>query len=540
MPDISATSSLFRSVFSSRFVVVHGTAILLAMTCCRPVSAQTVPAAELVQPFESRVSPFDVGNRSQLFIDRVLVRDTERVWFTQHQGKKHPANPLIKADQPWEGWRVQIFGSVLYDEQEQIFKMWYLQEEDRDHRQYFAEDNVTCYATSTDGIHWQKPLVGTVHSLNKKPHNAVAGFYVANVIKDTRDPDPSRRYKCIAYGYRPNDGYSTYVSPDGFNWKRFSKTPIAPEADVIGGFWDPTRKLYVAFPKTYPMWRGFHRRLFSTYVSRDFVNWTNAGLAWTTDLRDDAGALARIEQVRPILDTKDDPGQIRTEYYGIGVYPAESCTIGFPWVLTANTNAPWDGNQDGPQEIQLAVSRDLVNWERPFRTPVIGIGDVNRWDASYDMCASSALSVGDEVRLYYSGANYTHSSLCFGPKGATEARRRKQTSCIGLVTWKRDRFVSADTPAEGGVLTTVPIKFSGKRLEINASTKQEGHVVVELCDAGGKPLQGFDASAPFQGDDLRHVVTFGGGFDVAKLAGKPVVLRFHMRNASLYSFAFRD
>jgi hypothetical protein len=498
-------------------------------------------AADLLREFETRVSPFDVGNRAQLFVDRVLVRDTERVWFTQHQGRKHPANPLIKADRPWEGWRVQIFGNVIYDEQERIFKMWYLQEEDREKRQYFLDDdNLTLYATSKDGIRWQKPLVGTIRSSNGKPHNAVARFYVANVIKDVRDSDPSRRYKCIAMGYKPAEGYSTYVSPDGLNWKRYSKTPIAPEADVIGGFWDPRRQLYVAFPKTYPVWRGYNRRLFGTTVSRDFVEWSKPTVSWTTDLRDDASALARIEQVRPILDVKDDPALYRTEYYGIGVYPAESCTIGFPWVLTVNANCPWDGNQDGPQEIQLAVSRDLINWERPFRTPVIQIGETNRWDASYHMCAATAIRCGDEIRLYYSGANYTHGSLCFGPKGVPEARRRKQTSSIGLVTWKLDRFVSADAPAEGGLLTTVPLKFSGKRLEINAATKPGGSLVVDLCDAAGRPLPGFAASDPFQGDDLRHVVTFQGKSDVAALAGKPIVLRVHLKDASLYSFAFRD
>ena len=48
-------------------------------------------------------SPFKVGNRAQLFIDCVLVRETQNVSFTQHQGKKHPRNPLLVADRTWEG-----------------------------------------------------------------------------------------------------------------------------------------------------------------------------------------------------------------------------------------------------------------------------------------------------------------------------------------------------------------------------------------------------------------------------------------------------
>lgn len=39
-------------------------------------------------------------------------------------------------------------------------------------------------------------------------------------------------------------------------------------------------------------------------------------------------------------------------------------------IFTLNNNARW-GNHEGPQEVRLAVSRDLFHWERPFRTPVI-------------------------------------------------------------------------------------------------------------------------------------------------------------------------
>jgi hypothetical protein len=540
---LSIRNSGGRTVIIKRLDVVFFILGLLAWTAVGGrAAAADVSAADLTKEFETRVSPFDVGNRAQLFVDRVLVRESQRVWFTQHPGKKHPANPLVKADQPWEGWRIEVFGSVIYDEQEKLFKMWYLAEPGGPASGYFDDPNVTCYATSSDGIHWQKPLVGTLPAKNGKPHNAVAYIHQASVLKDMNDSDPLRRYKCIGWSSQP-PGYNTFVSPDGLTWKLHNTTPIAPGMDVLTGFWDAGRRMYVAFPKTHGLvWRGQGRRVFSTIVSKDFVHWSAPVLAWTTDLRDDAGSLARIEQVRPVLDRPDNPQLMRTEYYGIGVYPAESCTIGFPWVFTVNNEARW-GNQEGPEEIQLAVSRDLINWERPFRTPVIAIGELDRWDASYHTCTASAIRYGDEIRLYYGGANYTHGSPCLYrthfDDGTPTGRQTKQTASIGLVTWKLDRFVSADGPADGGVLTTVPVKFTGKRLEINAATKPGGSVVVELCDAAGKPLPGF-SSDPFSGDNLRHVVTFQGRSDVAHLAGKPVVLRLHLKNAEFYSFAFRD
>jgi len=470
-------------------------------------------------------SPHDVGDRAQLFVDRLLVRDTERVWFTQHQGRKHPKNPLVVSDQPWEGWRVYVYGSVLYDEQEKLFKMWYVSA----YNEEYGFGYVTCYATSEDGIRWKKPHVGTLRSKNGKPHNAVHTVHIASVMKDLKDPSPARRYKMIA-SQSPAFGYRTFISPDGLNWRSYSKEPIAPWYDVITGFWDARRELFVAFPKNhFTPWRGHTRRLFYTITSKDFVNWTEPVLSWKTDLRDDAGSLARVERVRPLLAVPDDPKLMRTEYYGIGVWPAESCTIGFPWMLTVNNNRPDGQNQDGPQEVQLAVSRDLVNWERPFRTPVIPYGRLDEWDASYHTTASSAIRVGDEIWLYYGGANYTHASVSTG-----------RPASIGLVTWTLDRFVSVDAPDEGGTLTTIPVEFSGDRLIINAKTKAGGRIVAELLDPSGRPLKGWTKSEPFRGDELRHVVRFGEKDDLSALAGKAVSLRFHIVSASLFSFALRQ
>jgi hypothetical protein len=492
-------------------------------------------------------STLDIKDRSQLFVDKVLVRETDRVWFTQHQGKKHPANPVLKPDRPWEGWLTYVYGDVIYDREERIFKMWYLAGNETD---YFDHNTITCYATSQDGIHWDKPEIGTLESKNGKPHNAVGIFKLPSVHKDMDESDPARRYKMICFswyadstGSTKSPSYRTMVSPDGLNWTRESTEPIAPKSDVITGFWDTQRQIYVAFPKIGRLWRGHGRRLFSTITSEDFINWTEPVSSWETDLRDDAGSLARIEQVRPILDVPDDEKLMHTDFYGVGVYQAESCTIGFPWIFTVNNKNRFGTNQDGPQEVQLAVSRDLVHWQRPFRTPVIAIGeDLTEWDCSYHTTAAQAIRVGDEIWLYYGGANYTHGTPALNlPKQYDKSNGRggRFGSAIGLVTWPLDRFVSVDASAEGGTLTTVPFEFSGDRLVINVATQSQGHVVVELCDAIGRRLPDYPPSRPFSGDDLRHTVSFDSTADVSALAGSPVSLKFHLKSASLYSFAFR-
>ena len=171
---------------------------------------------------------------------------------------------------------------------------------------------------------------------------------------------------------------------------------------------------------------------------------------------------------------------MRTEYYGVGVYTAESCTIGFPWIFTINNNARW-GNHEGPQEVQLAVSRDLFHWERPFRTPVIPLTDVGQWDCCYQATGNRALRVGDEIRVYYDGATYTHGTPALYRAKFEDGRptgRDRFTASIGLATWPLDRFVSVDAGPEQGTLMTVPISFqrlpSGDQCPDKLSWKDPG------------------------------------------------------------------
>lgn len=481
---------------------------------------------------QSPASPFDISDRSQLFVDQVVVRDTRNIAFTLHPARKHPENPIMKADQPWEGWRLEIYGNVIRDEEDGIFKMWYLGEETETFPQY-----AIYYATSKDGVHWEKPLIGTVKTTKYEKHNIIAeNILLPSVIKDKADPDPARRYKMIGWDQKAGQ-YHTWISPDGLTWTRNSQGPLCRGGDVITGYYDEQQGLYAAFPKIGHVVRGHDRRVFWLITSKDFATWTEPELVITPDLRDDASSLARIEEVRPILDVPDNPALMRTEFYGLGVYPAESCTLAFIWMFTVNNDARY-GNQEGPGELQLAVSRDLRDWERPFRVPCVPRGKVGEWDCGFFVCQSRALRVGDEVWLYYGGSTYTHGTPCLYRSEGT-GRLTQHTGALGLAIWELDRFVSADATAEGGTLTTVPVAFSGDRLEINARTKPGGSVVVSVCDAAGHALPGFEASDPVKGDNVRHLVTWGGKPEVTSLAGRPVILKFEMKSAELFAFAFR-
>ncbi|MBM4082903.1 MAG: hypothetical protein FJ278_24565 [Planctomycetes bacterium] len=156
------------------------------------------------------------------------------------------------------------------------------------------------------------------------------------------------------------------------------------------------------------------------------------------------------------------------------------------------------------------------------------------------------MNMGDEVWVYYTARNTPHDHPVGFARGqysaevTKEAQKHVGTKYVngtGIAVWKRDRFVSVDAPAAGGTLTTVPLVFTGSRLELNAATQPDGEIAVELMDKGGKALA---RSKPFSGDDLRHRVAWDGPVNLAELAGKPVSLRFRMKNAALYAFAFRS
>ena len=485
---------------------------------------------------EKKKATMNIGSKAQLFVDQMLVSSSEGITFQLHPGQKHPANPLLKADQPWEGWRICIYGNVLYDETLGKFRLWYTTDVTKE----FPNFSV-CYAESDDGIRWTKPLVGTIDSaLGSRQHNAVLNeALLPSVIKDDRDPDPARRYKMVAYIHKdkPAGGPQTFTSPDGLHWTRLSHEPICRSNDVITVHYDEQRQLYVAFPKHSTDVRGQVRRCFALSTSKDFVTWTTPRYVFKPDLIDDAGSLARIEQVRSQLDVPDNPKLMRTEFYGIGVYPTESCTLAFPWVFTINNSARF-GNHEGPSEIQLASTRDLQTWERPFRTPILPHGLPGEWDSGFLATQSRALRVKDEVWLYYGGANYTHGSPCLYKD---IDRGTKFTGSIGLATWKLDRFVSADAKADGGTITTVPFLFTGTRLELNALATQPGaSITVEFIDANGQTNQVFGLSERMTGDALRHTVTWKNQPDLKSLVGKTVSLRFRLKDASLFSFAFRE
>jgi hypothetical protein len=86
------------------------------------------------------------------------------------------------------------------------------------------------------------------------------------------------------------------------------------------------------------------------------------------------------------------------------------------------------------------------------------------------------------------------------------------------------------------------VSFRGRHLELNFATSAAGSVRVEIQDLDGQPLPGFalDDCPQIFGDAIGRPVTWTKGSDVRAIAGRPVRLRFELKDADLYAFQFQD
>jgi hypothetical protein len=87
---------------------------------------------------------------------------------------------------------------------------------------------------------------------------------------------------------------------------------------------------------------------------------------------------------------------------------------------------------------------------------------------------------------------------------------------------------------------TKPLLFQGSELVLNFSTSAAGSISVELQDENGEPIPGYslEESEVIVGDRIERPVVWRAG-DLKQFSGRPMKLRFVMKDADLYSIRFR-
>ena len=200
-----------------------------------------------------------IDSRHQLFLDNALVHRTLLVRRVVHQPVRHPNNPVLKLDRPWETEPCEIIppasGTVLYDEEENCFKMWYLAAAGPR-----REDLVFCYAVSDDGLDWEKPDLNLYEWRGSKANNICLTGYrnFPQPMVHKLPEGEGGRYLMFFWGKTPAGstkgercGLIRATSTDGIIWEVDPHTnPVWPDIqDLQCIAYDSTLGKYVVFQR---------------------------------------------------------------------------------------------------------------------------------------------------------------------------------------------------------------------------------------------------------------------------------------------------
>lgn len=479
------------------------------------------PFAALFAGTVSGSTPVAIGDRLELFVDHHLIERLDNVRL--ELGTPVERENLLRFDEPWEGPTSGAYVTVLQDGDR--YRMYYRGGRHDATGKREKDTEVTCYAESRDGIRWEKPRLGLHAFAGSTANNIVYPAEARRIAHnfaafvDHRPGVPaSERYKAVGGGERK---LYRLVSADGVNWRDFAPEPIFDgyALDTMNvPLWSPAEQVYAIYLRTStgggtpekPKFSGV--RTISRSVSKDFVTWSKP---------------------EPMSFGDTPPEHLYTNATQ-PYFRAPHILIALPLrfvpdrqVVSQAEMEAWgvDRNQrNAAGDAVLLTSRGGTVYDRTFMESFMRPGlDPKRWTARNNFPALGVVPTGaDEMSLYVC-SHYTLPDY--------HLRR---------YTLRTDGFASARAGAAGGVLETKLLTFTGHSLVLNCSTSAAGGIRLELLDADGRPFPGFDvaASETIVGDSIARTVRWKKNPSLAALAGRPVKLRFHLKDADLYSFRF--
>lgn len=490
-------------------------------------------AASSARALTPAVDPINIDTGRQLFVDDLLIAQTDlkRVW---HSAELVDNNPILKPETPLElnakrgkdaiPVAAPFDDGVWFDPADGVFKMWY-------HAGWF---DGLAYATSKDGLHWDRPALDVVPGTNRVlPVMTVDGHRLmrdaASIWLDYTAKDPAQRWKMFTYFrqegvHTPESEHGQlFTSPDGIHFSELHSIGYRL-GDNSSIFYDPFRKQWVfSIRGSAPSLRGPGEgkvRARSYYARPDFAKL----------------AERKPDERFPLwlsLDARDqrdfDLGY-EPQLYDFTAVAYESLMVGVYGVFYGPPNdVCFKEKRPKIIDLQLGFSRDGYIYDRPKRHAFIQSARTpGAWNCGYLHPATGVcLIVGDKLHFYFgawSGAWDGRPGMYAG--GST-----------GLATLRRDGFASMDADEKPGTLLTVPVQFKGQFAFVNASAK-DGELRAEIVDAQGQVIApfSFENSQPMRTDSTKHRLAWKGAEDLSSLAGKPVRFRFRLRQGSLYAF----
>lgn len=489
----------------------------------------------------SQTAAVNVANNKQLFIDYKFVDQSDNIKLTVNPPVK--MGPVISSENLWEAGGLG-YNNVLDDQGQ--FKMWYLGWSQSEKSQY-GKIHV-CYAVSTDGINWTKPRLGIVEFGGSRENNILpceiedSGTVFVDPLASSNS-----RYKMVAmrnWG-KEDAGIYLYESSDGIHFSLLPTRLFDLWPDTQNQiFYDTRIKKYVAYLRSWknrsdkPYGEGAPlplRTVGRLEIDNLIQPWQYNKLSNPYKLWGNGNIPAITEEMQEVMacDEQDPP---ESDLYTPSVVQyqlAADVYFAFP-SLYRHFPPPPEGkySNDGMVDIQMAVSRDGINWTR-FRTPYVALGLEENGDSKTMYMGIGMFKKGNEIYQYYIGTTNTHGE-------DVGKNAPKDQSHIFRVVQRLDGFVSVDADYTGGFIITPSLVFQGNSLELNINTSAAGHARVEILDESGIPIPGYTLkdSDLIQGNYVSKKVLWRGKSDVSSLAGKPVRIKMVMRAAKLFAFKF--
>jgi hypothetical protein len=399
--------------------------------------------------------------------------------------------------------RVRFYGTVI--PVGDVLRMWYLGGSSRDGGRTLR----VCYATSADGVQWEKPRLGLVEHNGSTANNLVAfgdgemSFAALPVIHDPDDPDPARRYKCAFESGRYGNCLAVAFSSDGLRWTIPDFNPVAPMLEQTG---------LIKFNGCYYVngqggrHFGSARKLVS-FASYDFEHWTHAT----------AMGFRRDALPPKAMETEWNAGE--EVHLGAGLWDRGNVLVG--------VYDMWHGHPTGDRsfvtmDLGLVVSNDALHYREP-------LPDFKLVPAREE--TGVPLGRGPSVSHGQGMVNWGEQTLLwYEVWGLGDVR---------LATWPRDRlgyFQQYDYPRrpawlpEGQTFVdvaphciTCPLSTTGEaRVFVNVGgTGPHAELRVEVLDERFQPVPGVsgDACIPVTENGLRTHVRWRGRDTVPGVEG---------------------
>jgi|LakMenEpi03Aug12_release.lakeMendotaPanAssembly.Ray.scaffolds.fasta_scaffold192959_2 hypothetical protein len=445
-------------------------------------------------------APIVIGDRLELFVDDRLVDATKGVAFHMHEPVRQPParSPLPRGS----------YGTIIKDGE--VYRAYYRSEIPGydGQREEGHPGEITCCAESRDGIEWTFPDWGITDVRSPQGNNVILTgqspfSHNFSPFLDARPGvEPASRYKALAGGHK--SGLHAFRSADGLKWTKVQETPVmkTPAASIAPfgpwafdsqnvAFWSEAEQCYVCFVRTWSQdVRGISRS-----TSPDFVHWS------------------------PPVDTKaNGPNENLYTSQTHPYYRAPHIYIATPmrFVQGLLMGEPVEGNNGSSDILLMSMRAGAASYHRAFREAFIRPGlDPRRWERKANSAWRNVVPTGPaEMSIYHvSGDRYT---------------------------LRTDGFISLRAGVVDGEFLTKPLVFSGAALSVNFSTGAAGGMRIEIQDAAGQIIPGFglEECVPLVGDAIERCVQWKSGPQLGTLAGRPVRLRFEMRECDLYAIRF--